>query len=170
MSTNNRSQGAQGEKTYFEQQRELVLQDVATVSTSLQTQLDKHMLMSTQNLEQVLQNMNTLNRSLESVIAVCFARCLPIDRSSRGGRTPPTSKLWNEIQETPINTFGSNRSAMNSVKSKDCGPCSRTSWRSSNNNHNHTRKKDRRILALKRRDKDIEESGLQPKRLSKKIQ
>ncbi|KAG9942614.1 hypothetical protein KCU85_g9152, partial [Aureobasidium melanogenum] len=49
MSTNNRSQG---EKTYFEQQRELVLQDVAT------------------NLEQVLQNMNTLNRSLESVIAV----------------------------------------------------------------------------------------------------
>ncbi|KAI4853447.1 hypothetical protein E4T44_00834 [Aureobasidium sp. EXF-8845] len=52
MSTNNRSQGAQGEKTYFEQQRELVLQDVAT------------------NLEQVLQNMNTLNRSLESVIAV----------------------------------------------------------------------------------------------------
>ncbi|KAI4852522.1 hypothetical protein E4T44_01428 [Aureobasidium sp. EXF-8845] len=52
MSTNNRSQGTQGEKTYFEQQRELVLQDVAT------------------NLEQVLQNMNTLNRSLESVIAV----------------------------------------------------------------------------------------------------
>ncbi|KAI4761688.1 hypothetical protein E4T52_02659 [Aureobasidium sp. EXF-3400] len=52
MSTNNRSQGGQGEKTYFEQQRELVLQDVAT------------------NLEQVLQNMNTLNRSLESVIAV----------------------------------------------------------------------------------------------------
>ncbi|KAI5250340.1 hypothetical protein E4T47_01194 [Aureobasidium subglaciale] len=49
MSTNNRPQG---EKTYFEQQRELVLQDVAT------------------NLEQVLQNMNTLNRSLESVIAV----------------------------------------------------------------------------------------------------
>ncbi|CAD0013829.1 unnamed protein product [Aureobasidium pullulans] len=42
----------QPEKTYFEQQRELVLQDVAT------------------NLEQVLQNMNTLNRSLESVIAV----------------------------------------------------------------------------------------------------
>ncbi|KAI4729142.1 hypothetical protein E4T49_03009 [Aureobasidium sp. EXF-10728] len=50
MSTNNKLQ--QGDKTYFEQQRELVLQDVAT------------------NLEQVLQNMNTLNRSLESVIAV----------------------------------------------------------------------------------------------------
>ncbi|KAI5207402.1 hypothetical protein E4T39_02046 [Aureobasidium subglaciale] len=49
MSTNSRPQG---QKTYFEQQRELVLQDVAT------------------NLEQVLQNMNTLNRSLESVIAV----------------------------------------------------------------------------------------------------
>ncbi|THZ12342.1 hypothetical protein D6C91_08570 [Aureobasidium pullulans] len=46
------SRNPQPEKTYFEQQRELVLQDVAT------------------NLEQVLQNMNTLNRSLESVIAV----------------------------------------------------------------------------------------------------
>lgn len=30
----------------------------------------KHILRSVQNLEQVLQNMNTLNRSLESVIAV----------------------------------------------------------------------------------------------------
>jgi hypothetical protein len=38
MSTNNRTQGAQGEKTYFEQQRELVLQDVATVGTSCQPQ------------------------------------------------------------------------------------------------------------------------------------
>ena len=37
MSTNNRSQGGQGEKTYFEQQRELVLQDVATVSTTFLT-------------------------------------------------------------------------------------------------------------------------------------
>ncbi|THX72631.1 hypothetical protein D6D04_08978 [Aureobasidium pullulans] len=50
------SRNPQPEKTYFEQQRELVLQDVAT------------------NLEQVLQNMNTLNRSLESVIAVCVPR------------------------------------------------------------------------------------------------
>ncbi|THV64350.1 hypothetical protein D6D27_10499 [Aureobasidium pullulans] len=50
------SRNPQPEKTYFEQQRELVLQDVAT------------------NLEQVLQNMNTLNRSLESVIAVRLPR------------------------------------------------------------------------------------------------
>jgi hypothetical protein len=42
MSTNNRSQGAQGEKTYFEQQRELVLQDVATVSTSFGHQQKDH--------------------------------------------------------------------------------------------------------------------------------
>jgi len=77
MSTNNRSQGAQGEKTYFEQQRELVLQDVATVSTSFSlSQHNKHMLRDIQNLEQVLQNMNTLNRSLESVIAVRSSRYL----------------------------------------------------------------------------------------------
>jgi hypothetical protein len=42
MSTNNRSQGTQGEKTYFEQQRELVLQDVATVSTSFEGQRRDH--------------------------------------------------------------------------------------------------------------------------------
>ncbi|KAI4719820.1 hypothetical protein E4T48_03874 [Aureobasidium sp. EXF-10727] len=70
MSTNNKLQ--QGDKTYFEQQRELVLQDVATVrvlspsSARDPTNSDAN----TQNLEQVLQNMNTLNRSLESVIAV----------------------------------------------------------------------------------------------------
>lgn len=42
-----------GEKPYFEQQRELLVGEVA------------------QSLENVLQNMNRLNRSLEGVIAVC---------------------------------------------------------------------------------------------------
>lgn len=45
--------GSSGEKTYFEQQRELLVGEVA------------------QSLENVLQNMNRLNRSLEGVIAVC---------------------------------------------------------------------------------------------------
>lgn len=44
--------GASNEKSYFEQQRELLVGDVAT------------------SLENVLQNMNRLNRSLEGVIAV----------------------------------------------------------------------------------------------------
>lgn len=40
------------EKTYFEQQRELLLNEIAT------------------NMEAVLQNINRLNRNLEGVIAV----------------------------------------------------------------------------------------------------
>ena len=44
--------GASNEKSYFEQQRELLVGDVAA------------------SLEAVLQNMNRLNRSLEGVIAV----------------------------------------------------------------------------------------------------
>ncbi|KAK3709482.1 Dolichyl-diphosphooligosaccharide-protein glycosyltransferase subunit dad1 [Vermiconidia calcicola] len=44
--------GGTTEKTYFEQQRELLIGDVAT------------------SLENVLQNINKLNRSLEGVIAV----------------------------------------------------------------------------------------------------
>jgi DASH complex subunit DAD1 len=44
--------GTSGEKSYFEQQRELLVGDVAA------------------SLEAVLQNMNRLNRSLEGVIAV----------------------------------------------------------------------------------------------------
>lgn len=107
MSTNNRSQGAQGEKTYFEQQRELVLQDVATVSTTIPPpQRHEHVLRVIQNLEQVLQNMNTLNRSLESVIAVrsscSFQRSLypstillaSIAYLSR------TDGIWNQIRKT----------------------------------------------------------------------
>jgi DASH complex subunit DAD1 len=44
--------GASTEKSYFEHQRELLIGDVAA------------------SLENVLQNMNRLNRSLEGVIAV----------------------------------------------------------------------------------------------------
>jgi DASH complex subunit DAD1 len=53
MATN----GASNEKSYFEQQRELLVGDVAA------------------SLENVLQNMNRLNRSLEGVIAVRFKKC-----------------------------------------------------------------------------------------------
>jgi hypothetical protein len=62
--------------------------------------------MSKKNLEQVLQNMNTLNRSLESVIAVRSSRCLFTDRSSHERRTPPTGKLWNEVQQTRLTRLG----------------------------------------------------------------
>lgn len=53
-----------------------------------------------------------------------------------------------------------NRSATNSAKSKDCGPCSRMSWRS-NSNSNPTRKKDTHILVLKKRAKDTDEPGIE---------
>ncbi|PNS18435.1 hypothetical protein CAC42_6252 [Sphaceloma murrayae] len=53
MSTNNRTHnGGAAEKPYFESQRELLLDEIAT------------------NMEHVLQNINKLNRNLESVIAV----------------------------------------------------------------------------------------------------
>jgi len=58
--------GTSNEKSYFEHQRELLIGDVAA------------------SLENVLQNMNRLNRSLEGVIAVRYnsltmARELDID-------------------------------------------------------------------------------------------
>ncbi|KAF2719115.1 DASH complex subunit Dad1 [Polychaeton citri CBS 116435] len=46
------SNRASAEKSFFEQQRELLIQDVAS------------------SLENVLQNMNKLNRGLEGIIAV----------------------------------------------------------------------------------------------------
>ncbi|KAL1627970.1 Dolichyl-diphosphooligosaccharide-protein glycosyltransferase subunit dad1 [Neofusicoccum ribis] len=49
---NGANNGGDGNKTYFEQQREMLVGEVA------------------QNLEAVLQNINKLNRSLEGVIAV----------------------------------------------------------------------------------------------------
>lgn len=52
MAGGNDSGGNGGEKTYFEQQREMLVGEVA------------------QNLEAVLQNINKLNRSLEGIIAV----------------------------------------------------------------------------------------------------
>jgi DASH complex subunit DAD1 len=60
---------AQGEKTYFEQQRELAINDVAAVC--LIAVFPKTPLITIyQSLENVLQNINKLNRSLEGVIAV----------------------------------------------------------------------------------------------------
>lgn len=52
MAGGNDGGGNGGGKTYFEQQREMLVGEVA------------------QNLEAVLQNINKLNRSLESIIAV----------------------------------------------------------------------------------------------------
>lgn len=57
-----------GEKTYFEQQREMLVGEVA------------------QNLEAVLQNINKLNRSLEGVIAVSAFFCFPLSFSFLGMR------------------------------------------------------------------------------------
>ncbi|KAF9635322.1 putative dash complex subunit dad1 protein [Lasiodiplodia theobromae] len=51
MAGGNDGGGNGGEKTYFEQQREMLVGEVA------------------QNLEAVLQNINKLNRSLEGIIA-----------------------------------------------------------------------------------------------------
>lgn len=50
------SKSAPSGKSYFEQQRELLVEDVAA------------------SLEGVLQNINKLNRSLEGIIAVCSVR------------------------------------------------------------------------------------------------
>ncbi|KAK5165198.1 Dolichyl-diphosphooligosaccharide-protein glycosyltransferase subunit dad1 [Saxophila tyrrhenica] len=58
-----------GEKTYFEQQRELVISDVAAVRDMLHSRLESFT-DARQSLENVLQNLNKLNRSLEGVIAV----------------------------------------------------------------------------------------------------
>ena len=62
---------APGERTYFEQQRDLLIGDVAAVSILRDTppsDSDN----TQQSLETVLQNLNKLNRSLEGVIAVCL--------------------------------------------------------------------------------------------------
>lgn len=62
--------GGPGEKTYFEQQRELLIGDIANVRPSSFAE-DLQELTVQQSLENVLQNINKLNRGLESVIAVC---------------------------------------------------------------------------------------------------
>ena len=68
MATSN--SGAPPEKTYFEQQRELLINDVAAVWAPSPLGRKEQMLMMNQSLENVLQNINKLNRSLEGVIAV----------------------------------------------------------------------------------------------------
>lgn len=61
--------GAGTEGTYFEQQRALLINDVAAVLL-IRLLLRCHILTTLQSLESVLQNINKLNRSLEGVIAV----------------------------------------------------------------------------------------------------
>jgi hypothetical protein len=61
------------------------------------------MLIDIQNLEQVLQNMNTLNRSLESVIAVRLSRYLyqprspPVYLLARIGNLSRTNRPWGRV-------------------------------------------------------------------------
>ena len=62
--------GTAPEKTYFEQQRELLINDVATVCQGNFHAFYPIKLTASQSMENVLQNINKLNRSLEGVIAV----------------------------------------------------------------------------------------------------
>lgn len=59
-----------GEKSFFEQQRELLLQEIGIVS--LPPHQHRPELMGRKSFEHVLANINKLNRSLEGVIAVSF--------------------------------------------------------------------------------------------------
>lgn len=58
-----------GDKEYFEQQRQLLINDVAAVSLVMVVYLRAGLTLR-KSLENVLQNINKLNRSLEGVIAV----------------------------------------------------------------------------------------------------
>lgn len=73
------SVGPSRDKSYFEQQREALLGDIAMVraahfpcSQPLSRRLSR-LMSHEQSFEQVLGNINKLNRSLESIIAVRFA-------------------------------------------------------------------------------------------------
>ncbi len=79
------SMGPAREKTYFEQQREALLSDIGMVSCCLSTPPRAHcallllryansVVVWFQSFEQVLANINKLNRSLESIIAVCIQK------------------------------------------------------------------------------------------------
>lgn len=64
--------GGSSGSSYFEQQRGLLLQDINEVSLPVGTITSYRPDRNSQNLEQVLQNLNRLNRNLEGVIAVSF--------------------------------------------------------------------------------------------------
>ena len=67
--------GTSAGSSYFEQQRGLLLQDIGEVWLShiIAFVHDYCTESLPQNLEQVLQNLNRLNRNLEGVIAVCLS-------------------------------------------------------------------------------------------------
>ena len=75
--------GPAREKTYFEQQREALLGDIGMVNCCLPPRAHCALLLLRyansvvvwfQSFEQVLANINKLNRSLESIIAVCIQK------------------------------------------------------------------------------------------------
>lgn len=88
MASNPRPVSAAGgrEKTYFEQQREALIGDIAMVRPAWCWCCVAHVLILVQSFEHVLANINKLNRSLEAVTAVrlpfgrraesCFTRGL----------------------------------------------------------------------------------------------
>lgn len=69
MATTN---GAQSGTTYFDNQRTLLVNEVAAVRLLPIDRICFSYLLWKQSMEKVLQNINKLNRSLEGVIAVCF--------------------------------------------------------------------------------------------------
>lgn len=69
--TNASGHGDVTESSYFVRQREVLVGEIAVVSSRHGVTISGHSANpSRQSLEQVLQNMNKLNRSLEGVIAV----------------------------------------------------------------------------------------------------
>ena len=95
MSTNRAStaNGAQPapEKTYFEQQREMLVGEIAQVrpppriSNTHRCMLSQERLTALQSLELVLQNINKLNRSLEEITQV-------------GTEFAPVESLWSHFE------------------------------------------------------------------------
>lgn len=74
------------EKTYFEQQREMLVTDIAQVRLVPCYINSKHRLtLYQQSLELVLQNINKLNRSIEEVTSV-------------GNEFAPVESLWSHFE------------------------------------------------------------------------
>ena len=70
------------EKTYFEQQREAYISEIAMVSTGASIRQSDHGTWANRprkSFEHVLANINKLNRSLEAVITVGFTSLPAVD-------------------------------------------------------------------------------------------
>lgn len=105
MSTRNGA-AAPSSPTYFDQQRAVLVNNIAVVSLPRYTCIQQNSnLTQSQNVEHVLQNMNKLNRSLEGVIAVRRFRILPVqaknpDIQHKGRkRVQPSRRLMVAIRE-----------------------------------------------------------------------